>query len=421
MLRSLLSGRGISYHPWIKNRTTHLSALFSRWFCHSVYTDPSVFMKLLAAVALLGMPALLAQTPAPPTPQPEQQPDSQTATLTVHSTLVLVPALVRTKSGQLVYTLKADDFVLTDDGVEQKLSLEEDSGSQPLALVVLVETGSDGAQHLQDYRDLAPMLDNMLGGIEHRVAVVGFDSEPQLLQNFTRNIDGAAGVLADLDPGDQKGAIFDALSYAVDMLRKQPTTYRRAILLLSETIDHGSHTKLEDALKAISDTNTAIYSVGFASTKAEIKHEASKFSSAEPGPPHGCFSKDPNQDPATYEGRATQNFDCFAELAPPLRLIKMAVIAATNAMRSNASENVAKFTGGEHFKYKDAKTLQRDLFTISNHIPNRYVLSFHPQSPHPGLHSVTLQLRNYSDLVVQARSSYWVDGGTTVTTPADKP
>ena len=99
----------------------------------------------------------------------------------------------------------------------------------------------------------------------------------------------------------------------------------------------------------------------------------------------------------------------------------MAVIAATNAMRSNASENVAKFTGGEHFKYKDAKTLQRDLFTISNHIPNRYVLSFHPQSPHPGLHSVTLQLKNYSDLVVQARSSYWVDGDTTVTPPADKP
>lgn len=378
-------------------------------------------MKLFAAVALLGMPALLAQTPAPPTAPADQPPESQTATLTVHSSLVLVPALVRTKSGQLVYTLKADDFILTDDGVEQKLSLEEDSGNQPLALVVLVETGGDGAQHLNDYRNLAPMLDNMLGGIEHRVAVVGFDSEPQLLQNFTRNIDGAAGVLADLDPGDQQGAIFDALSYSVDMLRKQPTTYRRAILLLSETIDHGSHTKLEDALKAISDTNTAIYSVGFASTKAEIKHEASKFGSAEPGPPHGCFSKDPNADPATYEGRATQNFDCFAELAPPLRLIKMAVIAATNAMRTNASENIAKFTGGEHFKYKDAKTLQRDLFTISNHIPNRYVLSFHPQSPHPGLHSVTLQLKNYSDLVVQARSSYWVDGDTTVTPPVDKP
>lgn len=383
-------------------------------------------MKLFAAVALLGMPVLLAQTPAPSTPQPdqqsEQQPDSQVPTLSVHSTLVLVPALVKTKSGQLVYTLKANDFVLTDDGAEQKLSLEDDSGNQPLALVVLVETGSDGAQHLQDYRDLAPMLDNMLGGIEHKVAVVEFDSEPYVLQNFTRNIDGAAGVLADLDPGDQKGAIFDGLSFAVDMLRKQPTTYRRAILLLSETIDHGSHTSLDDALKAISDTNTAIYSIGFASTKAEIKHEASKFGSNEPGPPHGCFSKDPNQDPATYEGRATQNFDCLAELAPPLRLIKMAVIAATNAIRTNASENVAKFTGGEHFKYKDAKTLQRDLFTISNHIPNRYVLSFHPQSPHPGLHTVTLQLKNYSDLVVQARSSYWVDEDATVTTtPADKP
>lgn len=389
-----------------------------------------MFIKLLAAIALLGMPALLAQTPMPPpaTPSanPDQQPDSQAASITIHSSLVVVPALVKTKSGQLVYTLKANDFILTDDGIEQKLNLEEDTGNQPLALVVLVETGSDGAQHLADYRDLSPILDDMLGGVPHRVAVVGFDSEPQLLQNFTRNIDGVAGVLADLDPGDQKDAIFDALSYAVDMLRKQPTTYRRAILLLSETIDHGSHTKLEDALKAISDTNTAIYSVGFSSTKAEIKHEASKLSSDEPGPPHGCFSKDPNADPATYEGRATQNFDCLAELLPPLRLAKMAEIAARNALRSNASENVAKLTGGEHFKYKDAKTLQRDLFTISNHIPNRYVLTFHPQSPHPGLHAVDLKLRNYTDLVVEARSSYWVDDDTATpsvqTTPsANKP
>jgi VWFA-related protein len=394
-------------------------------------------MKLLAAVALLGMPALLAQTPvpspaaasvAPPAStdqsSTDQQPDAQTASITVRSSLVVVPALVKTKSGQLVYTLKANDFILTDDGIEQTLHLEEDTGDQPLALVVLVETGSDGAQHLEDYRNLAPILDDMLGGITHRVAVVGFDSEPQLLQNFTRNIDGAAGVLADLDPGDQKGAIFDGLSYAVDMLRKQPTTYRRAILLFSETIDHGSHTTLQDALKAISDTNTAIYSVGFSSTKAEIKHEASKLSSTEPGPPHGCFSKDPNADPATYEGRGTQNFDCFAELLPPLRLAKMAEIAARNALRSNASENVAKLTGGEHYKYKDAKTLQRDLFTISNHIPNRYVLSFHPQSPHPGLHAIDLKLRNYTDLVVEARSSYWIDDDTAASppqTPANKP
>ena len=52
----------------------------------------------------------------------------QSPTLTSRSTLVRVPALVRDKDNQLVYTLAADDFVLTDDGVPQKLLLEEEAG-----------------------------------------------------------------------------------------------------------------------------------------------------------------------------------------------------------------------------------------------------------------------------------------------------
>ena len=67
---------------------------------------------------------------------------------------MLVPALVKTKKGDPVFTLTADSFVVTDDGVEQKVRLEEDSGSQPLALVIVVETGGDGARFLDDYRDL---------------------------------------------------------------------------------------------------------------------------------------------------------------------------------------------------------------------------------------------------------------------------
>jgi len=36
-------------------------------------------------------------------------------------------------------------------------------------------------------------------------------------------------------------------------------------------------------------------------------------------------------------------------------------------------------------------------------------LSFHPQSPVPGFHTITLSLRNYGNLSVEARSGYWVE------------
>jgi hypothetical protein len=53
--------------------------------------------------------------------------------------------MVRTRSGNLVFTLTADDFVLTDNGVPQRITLDQDNGGAPLALVVVIEVGGAGA------------------------------------------------------------------------------------------------------------------------------------------------------------------------------------------------------------------------------------------------------------------------------------
>ena len=126
-------------------------------------------------------------------PDPLQPPAFST-----HSTLVLVPALVRNKAGELVFTLKADDFALTDDGIPQKLTLEEDTNSEPLALVVAIEVGGDGARELDKYRAIPPMIEAVVGGVPHKVAVVGFDSSPVLVQDFTSDTDKAASALQAL-------------------------------------------------------------------------------------------------------------------------------------------------------------------------------------------------------------------------------
>ena len=61
-------------------------------------------------------------------------------TLHTTTTLVVVPALVQTSGEELVFSLKADDFIVTDNGVPQKVMLE-DGSSRPLSLVVLMQTG----------------------------------------------------------------------------------------------------------------------------------------------------------------------------------------------------------------------------------------------------------------------------------------
>ena len=107
--------------------------------------------------------------------------------------------------------------------------------------------------------------------------------------------------------------------------------------------------------------------------------------------------------------KASQAFDCLAQLGPPLALAKMAAIATVDGMHRNIPETIAKLTGGEYFKFNDARSLERDLVAISNHVPNRYMLSFQPQSPHVGLHVISLKLKDHAQVTVTARSSYWTD------------
>ena len=404
-------------------------------------------MRCLLSPVLVAIAIVVAALPTH-SQAPESQNDP-TPHLTERTTLVVVPALVRDKAGKLVFALQADDFLLTDDGIPQKLTLEQDTEIEPLALVVVIETGGAGASELDKLGALAPRLDTVVGSVPREIAVVAFDSQPELVQRFTSQVQVAAQAIGNLDPGcsrqnqrescaapgsvrdpsvaDNGAAILDSLGFAVDLLRDRPVKYRRAILLISETLDRGSSMKLDEAVRAISNTNTAIYSIAYSTAKSEAAHYAYRelpiqadgsLSNAYPNPPHGCMGKEADSDPDSTHNKLAQAYDCLTQLAPPLGLAKMAAIAVSNGLRRNVPETVAHLTGGEYFKLTDAKSLERSLETISNHLPNRYILTFHPQAPHPGLHAIALRVPNYANLEVTARSGYWANALSAPANPA---
>ena len=113
--------------------------------------------------------SLSAQTAPLASPQP--------SVLSTNSTLVLIPALVRSKTGNLIYTLASKDFVLTDDGIPQKLTLEQDTGGEPLALVVVIEVGGAGAREFNKFASIAPPLAPMLESVIGNVPRAGYRLE----------------------------------------------------------------------------------------------------------------------------------------------------------------------------------------------------------------------------------------------------
>jgi hypothetical protein len=117
---------------------------------------------------------------------------------------------------------------------------------------------------------------------------------------------------------------------------------------------------------------------------------------------------DPVLDPDATTNNAVQAYDCLTQLAPPLALAKMLAIVTVDRLRRNVPETVARLTGGEYFKLTDTKSLERSLSTVANHLPNRYVLTFQPQTPKPGFHAILVRTAKYWNVEVTARTGYWV-------------
>ena len=62
-------------------------------------------------------------------------------TIRSESNVVLVPTLVRTKAGEITYSLQSKDFIIEDNGVEQNVTLDESPEQEPLSLDVAIQVG----------------------------------------------------------------------------------------------------------------------------------------------------------------------------------------------------------------------------------------------------------------------------------------
>jgi VWFA-related protein len=293
------------------------------------------------------------------------------------STLVIVPTLVTDSSGEPITTLSLSDFTLTDDGVVQKIHVDRPR-QQPLALVILMQTGGGAAAQFERYR-LGADLDFMVNYTGSKVALVTFDSRPEATWNFPSRGDGLVYAVTHPKPGDDGAAILDAINYAIDLLKEQPATLRRVILLLSQPQDVASNSTVSDVVRRLGESDTTVYSFILAARKGE--------SASERHPSHS----DPNL--------LIPNATSATELKNALRV------------QQNTAAEVAAITGGEHVQFKDLGGLEQGLSRLTNQISNAYTLSFRPSSKAPGLHSIKVLVAiKAAHLNVAARNSYWVDG-----------
>lgn len=301
------------------------------------------------------------------------------------SNVVLVPALVRDRSGEIVYGLQAKDFTIEDNGVPQALHLDQASIDNPVSLVVAVQCGRRADFELPRMRGLAAMLQPVMDQPGSEVAVVTFDSTVHPIEAFTSDQQIIRRDLTSLKAGDGGSAILDVVSYSAKLLERVPKDHKRVLLLISETRDHGSRAaSFEDVIKAIGISNTVVYALAFSPSKSNVLDTL-----------RGNNNWDLH--------RETTEVHINPNLLAPLML-------AAEAMRTNTARAIAAQSGGEYEMFDTAKGLETRLNDFSNHLHSRYLLSFQPSHPQPGLHELTVGLKKPGNDVVLARSSYWAQG-----------
>ena len=293
---------------------------------------------------------------------------------------MVIPALVKSAKGEIVYGLGAKDFLVEDDGVEQVVHLDEAAEGSQVSLVVAIQRGRRANYEFPRLRGLSAMLDPMLEAGLGRVAIVEFDSHVELVQDFTGNSERIAETLRELQAGDGGAAIVDAVDYSVKLLEKAPKEQQRVLLLISETRDHGSHeAKVEDVVVAIGQSNTAVYALAFSPSRSNVLD--------------------------TMRGNNTNEMHPSPDLLAPL-------VMAAEAMKKNTPKAVASMTGGEYELFATGKGFEARMIDFTNHVHSRYLLSFEPKNPHAGLHRLRVRLRDAGNSVVLARGSYFVAGAT---------
>jgi VWFA-related protein len=303
---------------------------------------------------------------------------SQETTLHSQANVVIVPALVKSAKGEIVYGLEAKDFIVQDDGVEQTVHLDEAAEGSHVSIVVAIQRGRRANYEFPRIRGLSSMLDPLIEQAMARVAIVEFDSQVQLVQDFTGNSERIAETLKELEPGDGGATIVDAISDSVKLLERTSRDEKRVLLLISETRDHGSHqSKIEEVVAQIGESNTSVYALAFAPSRSNVLD--------------------------TMRGNNMAEMNPSPDLLAPL-------IMAAQAMKKNTPRAVASMTGGEYELFATKKNFEARMVDFTNHLHSRYLLSIEPKAPREGLHQLQVHLRVPGDRIVLARNSYWATG-----------
>ena len=197
--------------------------------------------------------------PPPQTPQSAVNPQDPRYKLNVEVELVNVTATVLDESGKYMDGLKLEDFQVFENGDEQKISFFSHDLRVPISVGVLVDCSGSMRhklqQALQTVREIALALSP-----QDEMFVISFNSDVEVRQHFTTNMQQIQRSLRDIKPGGETAA-YDAIQTGMEEMRSAKHN-KKILLMVTDGFDTKSHitsAQVEDILKR---SEVLVYAIG---------------------------------------------------------------------------------------------------------------------------------------------------------------
>lgn len=271
----------------------------------------------------------------------------------VNVRLVRLLATVKNLAGDLVGSLEARDFTVTDNGVKQDIAVFEHQTSQPLSITLLIDVSASTSKDLRyEITSVTKFLEALVreGHPDDAAALYAFNDQVTLLSYFTRRLTRIEDRLRGLK-AEAGTSLYDAIYLATPALRDREG--RHVIVAISDGGDTTSSKKYMDALDAVQKADAIFY---------------------------------------------------------PVVVVPITNPAGRNTGGEHALETLAASTGGRAFYPTIGAALDRAFTEILRDLRTQYLLGYYPTGVPTGdgnFHSVRVELPQRRELRISTRTGYY--------------
>jgi VWFA-related protein len=308
--------------------------------------------------------------------------------------VVNVLASVRDKQGRIVSDLTKDDFDLQDEGRHQTITYFSRETEMPLTLGLLVDTSGSQRRVIGEETDASRrFVEKVVREDRDQTFLIHFDRDTELLQDLTNSRSKLERALDQVGVDDSRqgggygggrgsrrgggGAgggttLYDAVYLASNEIMKKRMG-RKAVILLTDGVDHGSKESLPQAIESAQRSDTLVYSILFAGQEQQPQQPFGGFGGRGMSRRGGGF---PQQ---TYE--------------------------RTDGKK--VLQQMSRETGGGFYEVSKNMSIDQIYARIEEELRNQYSLGYTPDSPGGyNFRRITVAVKR-SNMVVQARQGYY--------------